>query len=239
MNNGFMAQYWRVGGVCGLLFIILIVVSSIFQGEPPLFDDPVDEIRTYWVENGDDYLVGDYIGGLAFVLFFMPFVSALRSLLGSAEGNSQMWSRLVFAGGLSTLFLGAVTSIFWTTLSWGNVAETASDETLVTLMYLDVTATHFIPPAVALMTWPAAVVIFQTKVLPLWHGALTLLVAVVSLLSALAIMADNPDESFGWVTFPALGIWMLATSIVLILKKEAPGVAPVAATTAAAATASP
>ena len=226
MSNGFMGQYWRVGGACGILFIVMFVIGAIIQSaEPPMFDDPVEEIRAFWVDEGNTWLLGDYFIGLGFILFFLPFVSALRSLLGQAEGDSQMWSRLVFAGGVLVLAIAAAAGASWTALAWGDVAENASDETIQMLMWVDVGATHFIPAGMAIMALPAAMVMLRTRVLPLWLGGLTLLFGVIVILSMLAILSDDPDENFSWLPFPAMGIWILVTSIYLVTRKAVPAAA--------------
>jgi hypothetical protein len=227
--NGIMRQWWRVGGVCGILFLVLAIVGGAIQGTTPTYpDDSVEEIRAYWVDDGENFLIGDYIVGLGFILFYFPFISALRSLLGIAEGAPQMWSRIVFAGGLLFIALAAAAGFFWTTLAYGSVAEDASDETIQLLMALDIGAYHFLGAGFAIMTFPAALVILRTGVLPMWHGVLTLIAAVLATLSLLAILAENPDDSpLSWIGFLAAAIWVLITSIVLIMKKEAPVAAPV------------
>ena len=226
MNNGFLDQYWRVGGACGILFIVMFVIGAILQGgEPAAYDDPIEEIRAFWVDDGDSYLLGDYVIGLGFIIFFVPFLSAVRSVLGAAEGESQMFSRSFFAGAILFIALAAAAGSFWTTLAWGNVAENASDETIQTLMWLDLAANHFVPAGIAIMLLPAAFVLLRTRVLPLWLGVVTLLIGVVAVLSMLSIFGDSSDDDYGWVGFPLTGIWVLATSIVLILRKDAPGTA--------------
>jgi hypothetical protein len=146
-----------------------------------------------------------------------------------------MWSRLVFAGGLLFLALAAATGIFWTTLAFGDVAENASDETIQTLMNLDVGASHFAPVGLAVMTLSAALVMVQTRVLPIWLAALTLLEGILAILSPASILAEDPyDSPLGWLAWPGAGIWVLITSIVLTLKKEAPVAAAASATASSA-----
>jgi hypothetical protein len=230
-NGGFISQYWRVGGACGIAFAVCFIVgAALSEGEPPTWDDPPAEIRAFWADDGQAYLAGDYIIGLGFMLFFFPFLSALTSVLGAAEGGSRMWSRIVFGGGVLFLALAAAQGIFWTTLAFGDVAENLSDESLTLLMTLDVGAQHFPPAALAIMVLPASLVILLTRVLPLWLGVLALIEGVLGLLGPLAILADNPNDSvLSFLAFPGAGIWILITGIVLILKKEAPAVAAAAA----------
>lgn len=63
-----MTQWWRLGGILGIGFIILFFVGGFaLQGESPSYDDPITEVREYFTEDGDQYLIGDYILGLGFV----------------------------------------------------------------------------------------------------------------------------------------------------------------------------
>lgn len=108
-------------------------------------------------------------------------------------------------------------------LGFGDVAENASDATIQMLMNLDVGASHFAPVGLAVMTLPAALVMVQTRVLPIWLAVLTLIEGILAVLAPSAILMEDPSDSvFGWLAWPGAGIWVLVTSIVLTLKKEAP-----------------
>jgi hypothetical protein len=223
MNSSIMRQWWRLGGISGILFLVLFLIGGSMQAEPPMYDDPVEEIRAHWVDEGGTYLTGDYIIGVGFILFFFPFLSALTSLLGNAEGGTRMWSRIAFAGGVLFLALAATTGVFWTTLAFGDFAENASDDTIMLVMHMDVAAAHFIPAGLAILTLPAALVMFQTRVLPIWLAVLTLVVGVLATIAPAGILAENPSDSvLSFIAFPIAGIWVLVTSIVLVLRKDAP-----------------
>jgi hypothetical protein len=134
-----MRRWWTAGGISGLLFvIILIVVGAGIQGGAPVYDEGVDEIRAYWVDDGGSYLTGDYILGLAFFLLYIPYLVALRTLLGNAEGGSQICSRIAFVGGLMVIVLAATAAVSWTTLALA--AEQLSDESIMLLSYVDLAA---------------------------------------------------------------------------------------------------
>src|SRR3972149_8157913 len=117
MLDVFFDKWWRVGGVAGILFLIMFIVGIVVRGEPPTFDDPVDEIRDWFTDNGEQYLIGDYLTTLAFVFFFLPFLASLRGLLASAEGGPAGWSRVTFAGGITFLGFGAGARPFWGALA--------------------------------------------------------------------------------------------------------------------------
>src|SRR3990172_6427352 len=84
MLDVFFDKWWRVGGMAGILFLITFIVAIMLEGEPPSFDDPVNKIRDWFADNGKQFLVAEYLIGLAFTLFFLPFLASLRGVLASA-----------------------------------------------------------------------------------------------------------------------------------------------------------
>ena len=46
-------QWWRVGGAFGIAFAVLFIIGAIIlQGEPPMRDDSVQEVRKYFQDDG-------------------------------------------------------------------------------------------------------------------------------------------------------------------------------------------
>ena len=86
----FTQQWWRIGGACGIAFIIVFIISIAFEGESPTYDDPIEEIRAYWESDGETYLITDYLRGLATMLLILPFLVCLRAYLGRAEGSPEI-----------------------------------------------------------------------------------------------------------------------------------------------------
>lgn len=226
MLDVFFDKWWRVGGVAGILFLIMFFAGFVLQGEAPTFDEPVDEIRDWFTDNGEQYLVGDYLIGLAFVVFFIPFVASLRGLLAAAEGGAAVWSRVAFAGGLLFLIFGATASVFWGALAYGfGVAENADDETIRTLMYLDVAGFATLPLAFVPFVLGASLVILRTGVLWRWLSLIALIAAVFSIIAGASTLTSDPDGALGgigFIGFIGLPIWILLVSVNMLLKREAP-----------------
>jgi len=232
MLDVFFDKWWRVGGVAGILFLIMFIVGITLQGEPPTFDEPVDEIRDWFADNGEQYLVGDYLTGLAFLLFFLPFLASLRGLLAVAEGGPAVWSRVAFAGGLLFLIFGGVASFFWATLaySFGTVGngDDGTLKTLKTLMYLDQVGFSTGALAVIPLMLGASLVTLRTGVLWRWLSLLGLIVAVFAGIAGASSLTSDPDGALGgigFIGFIGFGLWMLLVSVNMILKKEAPAAA--------------
>jgi hypothetical protein len=218
------AEWWRIGGVCGILFVITFIVGAIVGGAPPDYTDSAEEIRDWFGKNGGRYLFGDHITGVAFVLFFLPFLSSLRGVLGLAEGGSGMWSRVAFAGGFATLILGGAASFFWGALAFGlDVRQDGlNDESIRTLMYLD----HFAFTTTVLGTIPfslaTSLVILQTGVLWRWLSIPGFALFVAALITPLSILSgdvESPLGLLGFIAFIVLAAWILLLSIAMIMKR--------------------
>jgi len=223
MLDVFFDKWWRVGGVAGILYLVMFIIGIILQGGPPNFDDPVDEIQGWFTDNGKQYIAGNYLIGLGFVLFFLPFLSSLRGLLAAAEGGAAVWSRVAFAAGLAFLILGAAASSFQGALAFGlGVVEEGDEATIRTLMYLDYYAfSGTLPLVVTPLFLASSLVILRTGVLWRWLAVLGLVVAIGALIGGLTPL-DSDSEGIAFISFIAIAAWVLLVSIAMIMKRDAP-----------------
>ena len=222
--SGILKNPWKLGGIAGLVFFVLFVVGGIvFQGDTPMYGDSVKEARDYF-GNGDDsnrYLVGDWLTAIGFIVFFLPFISALRQVLAKDDPSDGVLSRLVLVGGVVFLLLGAVGGMTWGALALGQTKD-LDDSSVSFAMDLNTYVTTMgIFGAVAFLV-PASLIILSSRVLWRWLGWLGLAVSVVGIVSALWLVQGD-DESFlgflGFIAFIGLGVWVLATSIAMLIKK--------------------
>ena len=218
-------QWWRLGGIAGIAFVVVFVVGVALQSAPPLVDDPIDEIRADWVNDGQRYLLADYLLGLAFALFYIPFIAAVGEMLGRAEGGGKLWSRVAFIGGLIIMLWGAWTSIFWGALAFGDFAETASDDTLQTLMALDYYAVAGMPLAFMVFIGATTLVIAQTGILRRWLIIVGALETVLAALAPLAIFSASSSSFFDFIyliAFLILPLWILLVGILMVRTRDEP-----------------
>jgi MFS family permease len=222
--NGILNQWWRIGGLLGIGFVVLFLIGGIaFQGETPTYDDPIDEIRAYWEDDGNTYLLGDYLIGLAFLFGWVPLIVSLRALLGRAEGEPHLWSRVAFVGGVITLVFGAVAGLSTGALAFG--AENIDDASMQTLMYISLYGFNNLAFAAGLFMLAASLVIWQTGALWRWTGVLGAIAGLLAVISPLGILDDNSDDIFdllGFFGFIGLALWVLAISVCMLLKQEEP-----------------
>jgi hypothetical protein len=226
MLDVFFNKPSRLGGVCGILFLVSFIVGAVVQGSYPEFDEPLDEVRDWFTDNGEQFLIGSYIIVLAFVLLFLPFLSSLRAVLARAEGGDAVWSRVAFAAGLAFVAAGVVVSSFDAVVAfhYGVVKEGELDDgTIRALQYLDYITP--IMPLLAPLVLAPSIVIARTGVLWRWLAIPGVIIAVLAVISGLQTLESEP---YGGVTgiagiaFPLTALWILAVSISMILKREEP-----------------
>jgi hypothetical protein len=213
-------EWQRITGVFGLAWIVLFAVGGIaLQGQPPAYDAPIGEIRDFFSANGGRYLWGDYIAGLAFILCLLPFVVGLRSVLGTAEGAPQIASRLVLVGGIATVVVGDAATVFLDALALGGAPAELPNTTIRLLLELDAVAIAAIGLPMALTAIGAAAVIWQTGVLPRWLAPVAALSALLHIVGATFVAADDPEGPLFFLRFAGLitfAVFVAAASVNLI-----------------------
>ena len=216
---GFLDDWRRIGGAAGILFVVLFLVGAIgLQGDTPMTTDPPAEVREYLADNGTRYLTGDFIISIGFVFGFWPFLSALRSLLGQAEGEPRMWSRYALIGGLVATVFGALSSLFWGALALGG-ADVADDSLTRTFMHASDYGFSGITFAFAAFVVASSLVILRTGVLWRWLGWAGLVDGVALVIGSAWTIDGDPEGPLAFLGFIALIVlllWVLAVSIAML-----------------------
>jgi hypothetical protein len=171
------------------------------------------------------YLVGDYLTGLAFILFFLPYLVTLRWVLGSGEGWPPIWSWLTVAGGLSMVALGGAGSMTFGTLALSADNPEIDDSSVRLLMEMNSYAFTLFSFGMALFVGSASLVILRTGVVWRWLAALGLLAAVLLIIGA-SWPIDGDEESAlstaGFIGAPATMLFIIISSINMIIRSEEP-----------------
>lgn len=225
---GMSPQWWRLGGVCGIVWFVLFIVGGVvLQGEPPAFDKPIAEVLDFFADKGTQYLVGDYLLGLAFWFGFLPFAICLGALVGRAEGGPQIAARLVLAGGLATVIVGGMAPIFTNALALSDIQpEPGVPESAAQgLLYAHAVAIADLGMPASLLVFAAAWAIWSTGVVWRWLAIIAVFDGLL-----LAIGAAFPIEGEGegtlflirFLSFIGLALWVVLTSICTLLRSEPP-----------------
>jgi hypothetical protein len=235
----FRRNWWRVGGAAGLIYVLLFIIGGlVLQGDSPDRDDSIQDIRAYFADDGQQYLIGDYLTAIGFLFFFLPFLVTVRTLLGESEPSPPVLSRLgLIAGILATVF-GGVAGFFWGGLAIGIADNQEVDDSVIrALMELDVYAfATGLQLSFALFVLAFSLVIWETGALWRWLGALGVLSAVLTVIGA-AWPIDGDEEgliaAIGFFPGNLLAvIWIIAVCINM-LRLSAPPTAEASATAAA------
>ncbi len=222
-----LGKWWRLGGLLGIAFIVVWLPAFLSKGVTPVHDDPIDEIRAFWLDHGLRYLLAQYVVLLAAMVFLLPFMVAFTSLLGRAEGGARLWSRVSLIGGVCFIVTELAAGAAWTALAFG--ADTLSDDGMLTLMYLDVGAYQVPGFGLAVFVAAASLVIATTGALPRWLGYVGLPLGLALFTSPLAVVDDNPEGPFDLVTFLGFlltNVWILATAVTMARRRDEPLLAP-------------
>lgn len=223
----FWNQWWRLGGVAGILWLVLFIIGGfVLQGDTPSRDDDIAEIREYFTDDAETYLLGDYLIGLGFTLGFVPYIVILRRVLGGGLNLSGILSRIAFVAGIITVIWGAAAGFFWGTLAIGAAENEEVDDSAIRLvMEMDVYAFAGLVFPISLFLLAAGLSLWLSGVLLRWLGLIGIIGGVAGFISAVWPV-DGDEEGvlagIGILTFLGALIFVLATSIALLLKKEAP-----------------
>src|SRR5438105_12938327 len=93
MNNKTSA---RIAGISGILFVILSLAILAAGPPPPTLTSPAQEIVAYYPAYRLAFLIGNYLGVLAFVPGFV-LMAYLTGLLKQAEGEAG-WLWIIVLG---------------------------------------------------------------------------------------------------------------------------------------------
>ena len=222
-----LGKWWRLGGLLGIAFIVVWLPAFLSKGVTPVYNDPIDETREWWQDDGLRYLLAQYVVLLAAMVLLLPFMVALTSMLGRAEGGAKLWSRVSLIGGVCFIATELAAGAAWTALAVG--ADTLSDDGMVTLMYLDVGAFQIVGFGLAVFVAAASLVIATTGALPRWIEYAGLPLGVALFVTPLAFVDDNPEgflDLVGFLAFLLTNVWILVIAISMARRRDEPLLAP-------------
>lgn len=222
-----LGKWWRLGGLLGIAFVVVWIPAYLSKGVTPVYDNPIDETRTWWQDHCLRYLLAQYVVILAGMIFLLPYMVAFTSVLGRAEGSVRLWSRVSLIGGVFFIATQLAAGAAWTALAVG--ADTLSDDGMRTLMYLDVGAYQVPGFGFGVFVAAASLVIATTGALPRWIGYLGLPLGVALLLAPLNVVDNGSEGFFDWVSFLSFhlaNVWILATAVTMARRRDEPLLTP-------------
>lgn len=208
---------WMVaGGVLGAAFAVATIATMIAKPVTPTFDAPIDELRTFWEDDGTAYLVVHYLTRLAMIVLFVPFLVALCTRLARNEQEPRPLSRLVLVGGALHVVLLLAADAAWGAL--GAASESLSDDAIIALTHLDRGAFQPTGFTLGLFLLAAAIGIVRTTAVWRWLGYVGAVIGAASLVAPLMIVSDDPEGPLAFVGFfvsVTSLLWILLTGIAI------------------------
>ncbi len=166
----------RFAPLTGLLFVVLVIVSTIIVGETPSADDGAAKAVGYWANNKDDVIAGSIVAAFSTVAMLW-FAGVWRATLAASEGPGSRLASTAF-GGL------VVAAIGWTALfTFGFVAADTSGDVpaQVTWTLSVLQADFFFPVAIgfAVFLLASGLAMLRGAFFPNWPGWIALVLGLI------------------------------------------------------------
>jgi hypothetical protein len=210
-------QARRLGGLAGILFVVIALVALFLPGSPPKADE-VDKIAPFFTDKRGSILASNYLLGLAFA-FFLLFLGSLRAQLGAAGREGTRPGSAALAGGVAAVALVLAGTAVLNAAVF-RVAD-AGDANLNLALY-DVSNDLFFMSSFAFAAFfaGAALAIASTGALPSALAPAGLVVALISVVSAVGLFAKSGffaiGGAAGFIVPLASLIWVIAASIAML-----------------------
>jgi hypothetical protein len=226
-------RWERAGAICGLVFIALIVATFFLPATPDL-DTPVQEAIADIAADEDGLLLSFYLGGLA-AIPLIGFLGAMWSISRRPEGATMLSGALAVAGGAFVALILAGNG-GWVTLTMA-VDEGVSPQAVEALLVIDNTLFFGAVFAwAALFAVLAIMGIARSGLSPVLGWAAALVVALI-LVGMLGVFSEDDDGGvLGGIVFVGFLLsllWILVTSVLVLMGREAGRPVPAVAEQAA------
>jgi len=193
----------------GVVYAVLVVVGMLLLVQESIDERTDEQIRSYYTDSGNrtTQIVGFFLVAVG-VLFFLWFISVLRSLLSSAEPEAKVLSTLAFGAGSTAAALLTVAAALLAGTSWA--VEIATDfvvdpnqaRFVVTTGYVLLMGAVLVNCVLVIAT---SVLALRTSVLPNWLGWAGFAVVVLAI-----------AEAFLLPVF-IIPVWVVVVSVVLLV----------------------
>jgi hypothetical protein len=208
----------RAGAASGIAFVAFLLASFLVIPEaPPALDDPIADIRSFYVDHSSAFQASAYLTGVAGV-FFLCFLGSLAAALARAvpEGSAR---RVVIPAGAIALALAFVNIAVADTLATRVAAE--ADQAVIRALY-DVQAFAITMAAFPIAAFVGAVSVASSRarLFPPLVDRLGFALVLGWVISGFGVVAESgafsPTGAVGFVVLFLWMAWILAVSASLL-----------------------
>ena len=198
----------RIGGICGILFVVLVVPSFLSPPDTPVAASGPQDVIDYFNSRQDGILIFNGLLLIFAAFFFLWFLGVLQDVLRGAEGEGYGFSSVSLAGGLLFIALvvagAAVEIVYPATLArFENFQQDAQ------LGFLSLALSgwmyRFAFVGMSVLIAATSAVTLRTGILPEWLAWAGFAVALVALLRFLGPLS-------AWVPL----LWVVAVSVLML-----------------------
>jgi hypothetical protein len=210
----------RLAGAAGIVFVILLLIGGFGGGSMPMADDPIDKIRSYYVDHRSAVLVTNMVGlvGIPFVLWFAV---VLRDLF-RGDRLGQLLGTASLVGLAATAPMAMVGGVLQAAPVYVNgAAKTLGDDTLRILFIGSGLAFAATSAGITLFVLGAGLGVRRTGALPkytMWLAFLAVVGNIVTMFSTLGAGASG----LGLAGFTTFALFILVTGITMAAGKATP-----------------
>ena len=208
------------GGVAGMTFVVLILITIFGVSQPPAADDVIDKIRSYLVDNRSALLLFNALGLFA-IPFVLWFAVVLRDVL-RGDATSNALGTASFAGLLVTAPMAlAGSAVSVAPLYLDGAARTLSDDTLRLAFEAQNLLFAATSAGIVLFALGAALAIQRTRALPAYTMWLAALAVVGNVLTMFATLGAGA-AALGLAGVLTFALFILVTGITMAAGKATP-----------------
>jgi hypothetical protein len=210
------AMWEKLAAAGGIVGVVLFVVAILVLGQPPEVDDPASGIAEFFQDNRDQVLWSVFLQGLG-VLAIIWFIAALGAAMRDA-GEGRLAAAMGIAFAITVAIAGAA-ALVRGSLAF-SIAEDADPDIALAFYRLGgyMETTSNVVAAGFYLAVSGAVV--RAGFINRWWGWLSGLLGLWAIVSSTAWSRDglwSPDGA-GFVSFIVFLVWVLGTSILLLMK---------------------
>ena len=199
----------RLGGICGILFLILFIPSYLSAPDTPVSTSSPQDVIDYFSNRQSEALIANGLLLVFAAFFFLWFLGVLHGVLqGAEEGEGYGFSSVSLVGGLlfvALMLTGAAVEIVYpaTLARFENFQQDAQ------LGFLSLALSgwmyRFAFVGMSVLIAATSVVALRTGVLPRWLAWPGLVAALVALLRFLGPLG-------GWLAL----LWVITVCVLML-----------------------
>jgi hypothetical protein len=212
-------KWERYAALGGILFVVLVIASIVIPGSTPKSSDSAAKILTYFREHKNSIEVAAFVGTLAAVPILW-WAGSLWARLRRAEGGQPRLALIavlgLVLGGAGQVVSGALTATVALELS--SVGTGAARFFFV----LSMGAGSAGSVGLAVLVIATSVLVFRTRVFPIWLGWLGVIDGIAFLVASYAVASTSDGiAAVGFASFILWAIWLISLSVIMFRTKDA------------------